>query len=96
MSTPGSAEAAGGLMAALAEAARLLEEGDSEGASAAMAAVTGRCGGLTAGALTPEEIATARSLLERCREAEGRLRRHVAAELSKTGATRRAQAAYER
>jgi hypothetical protein len=92
MNPAGGPEQATGLMAALAEAARLLEEGDSEGAAAAMAAVMGRC----TGRLSPEEVATARGLLERCRRAEAELRRHVANELARSGASRRAHAAYDR
>jgi hypothetical protein len=98
MTAAGSSEPVASLMAALAETARLLEQGDSEGATAAMAAVNDRCGGLALGGLTADEIADARQLLDRCRVAEDRLRRHVAEELAKSGAgtSRRAQAAYER
>jgi hypothetical protein len=95
MSLAGSSEHVAGLMAALADAARLLEEGNSEGAAEAMASVAGQCG-LADGGLSAADIATARGLLERCRLAEAQLRRQVAGELAKSGASRRAHAAYER
>jgi hypothetical protein len=95
MSAPGSADSAS-LMAALADAARLLEEGDSGGAAEAMASVMGRCKDVSSGGLTADEVSTARQLLDRCRHAESLLRRRVAAELAQSGTSRRAQAAYER
>jgi hypothetical protein len=63
-----------------------------------MATVTGRCGDLASGGLTPDQVATARQLLDRCRQAEGQLRSEVADEMNKanTGTSRRAHAAYER
>jgi hypothetical protein len=96
MSAAGSSEPVASLMAALGEAARLLEEGDSDGAVEAMATVAGRCSELAKGGLGSDDVATARQLLERCRQAESRLRHQVAGELARNGTSRRAHAAYER
>jgi hypothetical protein len=92
----GGLDPAAGLLAALDEAARLLEDGDSEGAARAISSLAGRCAALSQQGLSPESVAIARGLLERCRAAEAKLRRHVTDEMSKLGNSRRAQAAYER
>ena len=96
MSAPGSPDLAAELVAALEEAARLLEGGDSEAAAQAMAGAVGRCPQMPPGALGPEGIATARRLLERCRQAEAGLRRKLQDEMDNLGVSRRAQTAYER
>ena len=96
MTALGSPDLAAELVARLEEAAGLLEAGDPEAASLAMASAVGRCPEMSPGALGPEGIATARRLLQRCREAEVRLRHKLNEELSGLGTSRRAQAAYER
>jgi hypothetical protein len=83
-------------VAALDEAARLLESGDAEAADLAMARATEGCPQLSAVGLGPEAIATARRLLERCRQAEARLRQKLKADMASLGTSRRAQAAYDR
>jgi hypothetical protein len=92
----GSSDPAAALLAALGEAARRLEEGDPEGAADAMASVVGRCPAVSAQGLGPEAVHTARQLLERCRAAEARVRRHVTDEMAKLSNSRRAHTAYER
>jgi hypothetical protein len=96
MNAEGGLDPAAGLLAALGEAAHFLEEGDSERAAEAMSALVGRCSALSQQGLTPQSVAVARDLLERCRAAEAKLRRHVTDEMSKLSTSRRAQAAYER
>lgn len=88
--------AAAGWMTALDEAARLLEAGESEAAACAMLRVSEYCPQMPAGALGPEAIATARRLLDRCRDAEARLRRKLTEEMASLGSSQRARAAYER
>jgi hypothetical protein len=88
---PSSAAA---LMAALGEVARLLEAGEAEAAAKEMGALVGRYPSVSAGTLGPEEIATARRLLERCRAAEGSLRKKVKEEMGQVGSSRKAHAAY--
>lgn len=94
MSTGANTDSAAALMAALGEVARLLEGGDSEGASRAMADAVGRFPSVAAGGLDAGAVATARQLLERCRAAETHLRRHLTDEMAQMGHSRRAQAAY--
>ena len=96
MTEAGGSDVAADWMAALEEAARLLEEGNSEGAALAMTSVTGRSTTVSSTGLSSEQAATARVLLDRCRQAEGVLRRKVADELAQSGASRRAQVAYDR
>jgi hypothetical protein len=87
-------EAVAALLAALAEAAVLLEAADAVGAAAAMARVVGQCPSISAGGLDAEELAEARRLLDRCREVGGGLHRQVSEELAQNGSARRAQSAY--
>jgi hypothetical protein len=94
MSDGATAEAVAALLSALAETASLLEAGDPQGAAAAMARVEGRCPSLSAGGLNADEVAEARRLLERCRDAGGRLHRRVSEELAQNGSARRAHNAY--
>jgi hypothetical protein len=91
---PLSDAAVAALMAALEEAARLLEAGDSEGAAEAMALVVGRCPTVSAETLGAEGIAMARQLLDRCRKAEALLRQKVTEEIAALGTSRRAQSVY--
>lgn len=96
MTASGSPDLPAELVAGLEEAARLLEAGDAEAAQLAMASAVGRCPQMSAGAMGPEAIATARRLLQRCRDAEVRLRRKLNDEMGSLGTSRRAQSAYER
>jgi len=96
MNAEGGLDPAAGLLAALDEAARLLEAGDAGGAGEAMSALVGRCSALSTQGLNAQSVAVARQLLERCRAAEGKLRRHVTDEMAKLSTSRRAQTAYER
>ena len=59
-----------------------------------MAQVMGRCPEVSAETLGAEGIATARQLLERCRQAEAPLRRKVTDEIAALGTSRRAQSVY--
>jgi hypothetical protein len=94
MSTGANIDPAAALIAALGEVARLLESGDSEGASRAMADAVGRFPSLATGGLGADAVAMARQLLERCRAAETLLRRRLTDEMAQMGHSRRAQAAY--
>jgi hypothetical protein len=96
MTTSGSPDLPAELVARLEEAAGLLESGDAEAAALAMARAVGGCPQMSAGVLGPEAIATARRLLQRCRDAEVRLRSKLNAEMGSLGTSRRAQSAYER
>ena len=84
------------LVTRLEEAAALLEAGDPEGAVLAMASATARCPEIPLGAMGPEAIATARRLLERCRQAEVQLRKKLNEQMGSLGTSRRAVSAYER
>jgi len=97
MTAPGSSpDLPAELVARLEEAACLLESGDPEAAALAMASAVGGCPQMSAGQMGPEAIATARRLLQRCRDAEVLLRNKLNAELGGLGTSRRAQAAYDR
>jgi hypothetical protein len=95
MTAVGSPDLAADLVAALEEAAGLLEAGESEAAALAMASAVGRCPGMSSGALGPEGIATARRLLDRCRQAEAQLRKKLTDDMANIGVSRKAQAAYD-
>lgn len=98
MNLSGSAGSSGSapLIEALGEAARLLEEGDSEGAAQAIAQVVGRCAAVSANGLAADEVALARQLLERCRDAEAQLRARLNAEMQRISTSSRAHSVYQR
>jgi hypothetical protein len=81
------------LESALAQAAASLETGDLDAAALAMTAAAA-C--TTRGALTPEVIASARLLFDRCQRAEAALRRSLLDALGQAGSSRRAHNAYDR
>jgi hypothetical protein len=96
MTALGSPDLASELVIKLEEAAGLLEAGDPEAAALAMASAVGSCPQMSQGALGPEGIATARRLLERCRQAELGLRKKLNDEMGSLATSRRAVAAYDR
>jgi hypothetical protein len=96
MNLAGDQDSAAALIATLEEVASLLEAGDSEGASLAMAQVVGRCPSVSAQSLGAEGISAARRLLDRCRTAQLELRKKLSEEMGQMGASRKAAAAYER
>jgi hypothetical protein len=94
MTSAASSDDVAQLMAALAEAASLLEAGDAQGAEVAMARVVGRCPSISAGALGPDGVELALHLLDRCRQAGGHLHRKLSDDLAQTGTARKAHGVY--
>jgi hypothetical protein len=74
----------------LAEGARLLEAGEAEHAAQVLLGLQGLCE-ISAPPPSPAVAAQARELLQRCYEAETRLRRRVVDEMNRLASGQRAQ-----
>jgi hypothetical protein len=83
------------LLLALETTARALEEGDAEGAAAAMGLAATVCQAL-GGGLEDEALVQAQALMSRCRSSGDELRQRLQAQLAELGTSQRATRAYAR